>query len=138
MFLFAQAATPAPAELTPQQIAAKFQEVEQARWANELPYFQWLHKQLPEPFFQTQGFLVFFLAVAAAYWLLPRRWNTLRVCLLVVASFHFYAAWNASLALLVTTTATLDYLFARGMEATNRRAVRRSLMWASIVMNLGV
>ncbi len=132
--------------LTPEQVAAlpaeqlkqAAQTIDQARWATELPYFRWLHDWLPEPFFQTQGFLLFFLVVAAAYWLLPRRWNTLRVCLLVVASFHFYAAWNASLALLVTTTATLDYLFARGMEATNRRAVRRSLMWASIVMNLGV
>src|SRR5579885_2074571 len=138
MFLFAQAATPAPAELTPQQIAAKFQEVEQARWANELPYFQWLHKQLPEPFFQTQGFLVFFLAVAAAYWLLPRRWNTARVCLLVVASFHFYAAWNASLAFLVTATATLDYLLARLIERSDRKPVRFALMWCSIAMNLGV
>src|SRR5262249_49920865 len=79
-----------------------------------------------------------FAVVATAYWLLPRRWNTVRVWLLVVASFHFYAAWNASLALLVTVTATLDYLFARGMEATKRDGIRRSLMWASIVMNLSV
>jgi D-alanyl-lipoteichoic acid acyltransferase DltB (MBOAT superfamily) len=126
------------AALPPEQLAQAAQAIDKARWAAELPYFRWLHDWLPEPFFQTQGFLLFFLVVATAYWLLPRRWNTLRVCLLVVASFHFYAAWNASLALLVTTTATLDYLFARGMEATGRRSVRRSLMWASIVMNLGV
>jgi D-alanyl-lipoteichoic acid acyltransferase DltB (MBOAT superfamily) len=126
------------AALPPEQLAQAHQTIEKARWATELPYFRWLHDWLPEPFFQTQGFLIFFLVVACAYWLLPRRWNTARVWLLVVASFHFYAAWNASLALLVTATATLDYLYARGMDATGRRGVKRALMWSSILMNLGV
>jgi alginate O-acetyltransferase complex protein AlgI len=126
------------AALPSDQLAQAQQIIDQARWANEIPYFRWLHGILPEPFFQTQGFLLFFVVVGAAYWMLPRRWTTARVWLLVVASFHFYAAWNASLALLVTVTATLDYLLARGMDATDRRSIRRALMWASIVMNLGV
>jgi alginate O-acetyltransferase complex protein AlgI len=126
------------AKMSPEQVGQAAQTLEQARWVNEVPYFRQLHELLPEPFFQTQGFLLFFIAVAGAYWLIPRRWNTLRVWLLVIASFHFYAAWNASLAFLVTTTATLDYLFARGMDATNRRPLRRTLMWSSIAMNLGV
>src|SRR5688500_2692020 len=126
------------AALPSEQLRQAHQVIEQARWATELPYFRWLHDWLPEPFFQTQGFLLFFLAVAAAYWLIPRRWNTARVWLLVVASFHFYAAWNASLALLVTATATLDYLFARGMDSTDRRGTKRVLMWCSILMNVGV
>src|SRR5690242_3560424 len=63
------------------QLAQAAQTIDKARWATELPYFRWLHDWLPEPFFQTQGFLLFFLVVATAYWLLPRRWNTLRVCL---------------------------------------------------------
>jgi D-alanyl-lipoteichoic acid acyltransferase DltB (MBOAT superfamily) len=76
--------------------------------------------------------------VATAYWLLPRRWNGARVWLLVVASFHFYAAWDASLAFLVTTTATLDYLLARCIERAERRPLRFALMWTSTLMNLGV
>jgi len=126
------------AAMAPDQLRHAHGVIEQARWATEVPYFRWLHDVMPAPFFQTQGFLLFFLVVAAAYWLLPRRWNTARVWLLVVASFHFYAAWNASLALLVTATATLDYLFARGMDATDRRGSKRALMWCSILMNLGV
>ena len=144
------------ANLTPEQVAALninpgalAQKLDQLRWADTLPYFRWLHDQLPEPFFQTQGFLLFFLLVAALYWVLPavvglvaplskRNWNTYRVWLLVIASFHFYAAWNATLAFLVTGTATLDYLFARGMDAAPSRRLKRVLMWSSIAMNLGV
>lgn len=122
----------------PAEIAKAHQILEAARWADQPAYFRWLHDLLPEPFFQTQGFLVFFLAVAATYWLIPRRFNTARVLLLVIASFHFYAAWNATLAFLVTGTAALDYLFARLMDATERRSLRRLVMWCSILMNLGV
>jgi alginate O-acetyltransferase complex protein AlgI len=126
------------AELSPSQLAAAHRVLDAARWAEQPAYFRWLHELLPEPFFQTQGFLLFFLVVACCYWLIPRRFNTARVLVLVVASFHFYAAWNATLAFLVTITATLDYLFARFMDASERRGVRRFWMWSSIVMNLGV
>lgn len=126
------------AALPPAELGRANQILDAAHWATELPYFRKLHELLPEPFFQTQGFLLFFLAVASAYWLMPRRWNTARVYLLVVASFHFYAAWNASLAFLVTGTATLDYLFARLMDNVERRPLRKIVMWMSITMNLGI
>ena len=109
-----------------------------ARWAAEWPYFQWLHAQLPEPLFQTQAFLSFCALVACLYWAVPRRFNTLRVWLLVVASFHFYAAWNASLALLVTGTTVLDFLLARQMGRAQNPTLRRSLLVASVGMNLGI
>ena len=126
------------AEMSPAQLSAAHSALDAARWAEQPAYFRWLHELLPEPFFQTQGFLLFFLAVACCYWLIPRRFNTARVLVLVVASFHFYAAWNATLAFLVTITASLDYLFARFMDASDRRGIRRFWMWASIIMNLGV
>jgi alginate O-acetyltransferase complex protein AlgI len=126
------------AAMPPDQVGKASQILDAAHWATELPYFRELHKLLPEPFFQTQGFLLFFLAVCSTYWFIPRRWNTARVYLLVIASFHFYAAWNASLAFLVTATATLDYLFARLMDNIERRPLRKVVMWASISMNLGI
>jgi alginate O-acetyltransferase complex protein AlgI len=103
-----------------------------------LAYFHWLHEWLPAPFFNTQAFLVFFAIVAAVYWLIPRSWNTLRVCWLVVASFHFYAAWSHELAFLVLGTTIADYCFARCMDATRDRHRKLSLLIVSIVMNLGI
>lgn len=101
-------------------------------------YFRWLHGLMPEPFFQTQPFLLFFAVVAAGYWLIPRRLNTARVWWLVVASFHFYAAWSAELAFLVTATTLADYTFARLMDAATRPRLRKALMLSSVGMNLGV
>jgi len=106
--------------------------------ASAFAYFRWLHELLPEPFFQTQPFLVFLAVVAAGYWLIPRRWNTARVWWLVVASFHFYAAWSAELAFVVTATTLADYTLARMMDGTHRRRLRKLYMLASVGMNLGV
>ncbi len=94
-------------------------------------YFSRLHELLPDPFFNTQAFLLFFALVFALYWLVPRRWQMTRIWLLVAASFHFYAAWSKDLAFLVTTTTLADYLFGRLMGATEpqedpfRRGVRQ-------------
>ncbi len=101
-------------------------------------YFRLLHELLPEPFFHTQAFLLFFALVAAVYWLIPRTWNTARVCWLVLASFHFYAAWSFELAFLVLLTTVADYTLARLMDATGRKKVRLALVVASVGMNLGL
>jgi D-alanyl-lipoteichoic acid acyltransferase DltB (MBOAT superfamily) len=101
-------------------------------------YFRWLHELLPAPFFHTQPFLVFFAGVLVAYWMIPRRWMMARIWLLVVASFHFYAAWSYELAFLVTGTTIADYLLGRFMGLTNRQKLRRAIMFSSIGMNLGI
>ncbi len=101
-------------------------------------YFQWLHEWLPAPFFHTQAFLLFFAVVFALYWSIPRRWQMARVWLLVIASFHLYAAWSFQLAFLVTATTCADYLFGRAMATTSRQRLRRVLLFSSIGMNLGV
>src|SRR5262249_55104509 len=101
-------------------------------------YFTQIHDFLPEPFFNTQAFLVFFALIFCVYWMVPRRWQMTRIWLLVVASFHFYASWSKDLAFLVTTTTLADYIFGRVMDATKRQKLRFTVMLSSITMNLGV
>ena len=101
-------------------------------------YFRWLHDLLPAPFFHTQAFLAFFALVLLVYWGVPRRFPMARVWVLVVASFHFYAAWSYELAFLVAGTTVADYLLARAMGATGRRRVRTLILSASVGMNLGI
>lgn len=101
-------------------------------------YFQKLAELLPEPFFHTSNFLLFFLGVLVVYWAIPRTWQMTRVWVLVLASFHFYAAWSAELAFLVTGTTVADYLFGRMMDATSRRGLKRAVMITSIGMNLAI
>ena len=86
--------------------------------------------------FTTHQYLIFFVVVFAAYWAMP--WQRARVYLLLGASFYFYATWNEWLALLVTGTATLDYVLARGIDAAPSRGARRLFAGLSIAVNLGV
>src|SRR5829696_10486876 len=86
--------------------------------------------------FTTHQYLIFFGAVFAVYWAIP--WPRMRVYLLLAASFFFYATWNQWLALLVTGTATLDWLLARAMDTAKTRRRARLYMWTSISVNLGV
>lgn len=102
------------------------------------PYFRAIHEWLPEPFFHTQSFLLLFAGVFAVYWAIPRRWVMARIWLLVIASYHFYAAWSAELAFLVTATTVADYLFGRAMGVTRRDGVRRAVMLVSISINLAI
>src|SRR5262245_11948231 len=86
--------------------------------------------------FCSPQFFVFFAVVFTLYWALP--WHRPRVWLLTAASFYFYASWNKWLALIIAVSTVLDYLLARGMEATDRNCLRRLLLIVSLVGNLGL
>jgi alginate O-acetyltransferase complex protein AlgI len=126
--LFADAARTATGGKTAEQLALE----------TAPSYFRWLHELLPAPFFHTQAFLVFFAVVFCLYWAIPRRWAMARIWLLVVASFHFYAAWSYQLAFLVLGTTCADYLFGRAMGVLRRDRWRLVVMIGSITMNLGI
>ncbi len=86
--------------------------------------------------FCSQRFLVFFALVFAVYWSLP--WPRARVAVLLFASLWFYASWNKWLALLVGSSAALDYAIALGLEASRSDRRRRVLLVMSLAVNLGV
>jgi alginate O-acetyltransferase complex protein AlgI len=86
--------------------------------------------------FVTQKFLIFYVVVFTAYWLIP--WKRPRVWLLLVASYYFYYCFNHWLALVVASSSVADYFIARGMESFRRDAVRRLLLLGSLAMNLGL
>jgi alginate O-acetyltransferase complex protein AlgI len=86
--------------------------------------------------FCSQQFLVFFSIVFVIYWIFP--WQRVRVWLLVVASFGFYASWNKWLAGLICLSTALDYALARGMEMTGSRRRRKLLLGVSLVANIGL
>ena len=87
-------------------------------------------------FFNSQAYLIFFVAVFAIYWTMP--WPRARIWLLVAASLTFYAFWSQELALLVASTTVMDYLLARGMDSCRSRRVRHLLLGTSLAVNLGV
>ncbi|MCI0456412.1 MAG: MBOAT family protein [Gemmataceae bacterium] len=86
--------------------------------------------------FCTRQFVLFFALVFVLYWALP--WSRARVLLLLVASFLFYAAWNQWLAVIICVSTVLDYLVARGMDASTAPRLRKGLLTLSITANLGL
>jgi len=86
--------------------------------------------------FCTKEYLFFLTAVFVLYWSMP--WDRLRVWLLLAASFTFYAAWSRELACIVCGSTVVDYLLARGMEASTSRRRKKLLLIASLAMNLGL
>ena len=86
--------------------------------------------------FCSQTFLLFFLIVFGLYWALPHA--RVRVYLLLVASFYFYASWNKWLALLIVFSTVMDYLISHALERSRRPSARKSLLLLSIVFNLSV
>src|SRR3954452_18333267 len=86
--------------------------------------------------FCTAPYLLFLAAILLLYWSLP--WPRAGVWLLLTASFFFYASWNKWLALLIGVTTVMDYLIARGMDASESPRRRQLLLILSLVVNLGL
>ena len=77
----------------------------------------------PSVIFYSEIFAAFFAAVFALYWamaaLRPPLRERVRVALLLVASFYFYASWNRFLAVLVFATTAVDYFVALADEVAD-------------------
>jgi alginate O-acetyltransferase complex protein AlgI len=86
--------------------------------------------------FCSQKFLAFFAVVFTLYWAAP--WHRFRIVLLLAASFFFYASWNKWLALIICVSTAMDYLVARGMDASQNERRRKLLLGVSLVANLGL
>jgi alginate O-acetyltransferase complex protein AlgI len=86
--------------------------------------------------FCTPEFMVFFVALFAAYWALP--WRRGRVWLLLAASFYFYACWNKWLALLICLSTFVDWCLALALERLPDGRRRRLLLCLSLTANLGL
>jgi alginate O-acetyltransferase complex protein AlgI len=88
-------------------------------------------------FFCTLPYLLFFVGLFTAYWIMP--WAKARVWLLLIASFYFYACFNKELALIVGVSTALDYFLALGIDrqgASDR--VRRFFLCVSVIANLSL
>jgi D-alanyl-lipoteichoic acid acyltransferase DltB (MBOAT superfamily) len=86
--------------------------------------------------FNSPTFVVFFVCVFAAYWLLRSRVQ--QNILLLVASYVFYGAWSWKFLLLLLLTTLVDYTCGRVIHASATARRRRFVMLASVATNLGI
>ena len=86
--------------------------------------------------FNTYLFGVFFAVVLAVH-SAPLPW-TLRKCVLLGASYVFYAAWDPPFVLLLVGSTVVDWFVAQHLATATRPGRRKALLAASLVFNLGL
>jgi alginate O-acetyltransferase complex protein AlgI len=87
--------------------------------------------------FNSSEFLVFYLIVFAAGWLVvgfPR----LRIWLLLLASYYFYASNNGWIIGLLLISTQIDYTAGLAIEAAQEQRTKRRWLVLSLVTNLGL
>jgi alginate O-acetyltransferase complex protein AlgI len=85
--------------------------------------------------FTELRFLVFFLAVFAVHWSL--RTNRTRKTFLCAVSLWFYGAWDWRFLGLILASTVVDYGVGRAFEYCATPRLRKALISASLVVNLG-
>ena len=86
--------------------------------------------------FNSLAFLVYLPVVVGVNWLLPHRF---RKYWLLAASYFFYGYWNPLFLFLLLFSTAVDYYCSLGMDKfRENRRVRKLLLLASVVMNLGL
>jgi alginate O-acetyltransferase complex protein AlgI len=87
--------------------------------------------------FPTLDFLLFFLAVALASWVLRDRFEA-RKLFLVAASYFFYAQWNWRFCFLLAFSSTVSYIAGRAIGYSPDARQRKWILAAAIAIHLGV
>jgi alginate O-acetyltransferase complex protein AlgI len=87
--------------------------------------------------FPTSGFLLFFVAVAAAMAVLETRF-TAKKAVLVAASYYFYAQWDWHFCFLLAFSTSVSYLAGRLIGALQSQTGRRLALVLGVALQLGV
>ena len=87
--------------------------------------------------FPTLDFLLFFLVVAAASWLLRDRFEA-RKLFLVAASYFFYAQWNWRFCFLLAFSSTVSYTAGLAIGYSPEARQRKWILAAAIAIHLGL
>lgn len=85
----------------------------------------------------TSTYFVFLGALFALYWPLS-RWRTVTLALILFGNYFFYARWSLTLLMLIPAASSIDYVLGLGLQYSKSAPVRRLLVTASVVMNLGM
>src|SRR5579864_5798295 len=88
------------------------------------------------PLFASPYF-VFLAAVFLLYWPLSRI-RLLTLSVILFANYFFYAKWDLYYLALIPAVSSCDFVFGLGLQYSQRPLVRRILVSASILMNVGL
>ena len=85
----------------------------------------------------SPAYFTFLVAIFFAYWLLL-RFRFAGLAVILFANYFFYARWDLIYLALIPAASTCDFFIGRAIAASDRPRIRRALVTASIVMNIGL
>ena len=85
--------------------------------------------------FNSWEFLIFYPIVALLYFLLPKK---LKWPMLLIASYYFYAFYQAELLFLIVGTTFISWISSFVIERTEKRGLKRLMLTVTLVVCLGV
>ena len=85
--------------------------------------------------FNSFEFLIFYPIVALLYFVLPKK---LRWPMLLIASYYFYAFYQAELLFLIIGTTAVSWAMSFAIERTDKRWVKRLCLTVTLVVCFGV
>jgi alginate O-acetyltransferase complex protein AlgI len=85
----------------------------------------------------SSTYFVFLGAIFLLYWPLSRV-RALALATLLFANYFFYARWDLGYLVLIPAASSLDFLVGLGLQRYKSQGVRRLLVAASILMNVGM
>jgi len=85
--------------------------------------------------FNSWEFLIFYPIVAALYFLLPKKCKWL---MLLIASYYFYAFYQAELLFLIILTTAISFFMSHLIERTEKSSLRKVYLALTLAVCLGV
>ncbi|MFB9054533.1 MBOAT family O-acyltransferase [Formosa undariae] len=87
--------------------------------------------------FNSLDFAIFLPIVFILYWFVFNKKIKAQNLLILLASYVFYGWWDWRFLSLILFSTILDYSICRKLKTEESRASRKSLLWLSIIVNLG-
>src|SRR5882672_7955571 len=85
----------------------------------------------------SSAYFIFLLGVFFLYWPVA-RFRALAVAVILFANYFFYAKWDLFYLFLIPAASTCDFLIALGLQHSNAKWLRRTLVSLSVLLNLGI
>jgi alginate O-acetyltransferase complex protein AlgI len=85
----------------------------------------------------SSTYFIFLGAIFLLYWPLA-RWRAMALAVILFANYFFYAKWDLQYLVLIPAVSTCDFFLGWGLQCSRKAPVRRALVSASILMNIGL
>ncbi|NRA94499.1 MAG: MBOAT family protein, partial [Psychroserpens sp.] len=88
--------------------------------------------------FNSIDFAFFLPIVFLLYWFVVHKNLAWQNILLVIVSYVFYGWWDWRFLSLILFSTLVDYFIGLRMQKTERKSIRKYLLWTSIAVNIGL